>query len=316
MPANQGGRLGGFGALLLVQLFFGLFPVFGKLAFEDFTPSAVAGWRFVVGALALGAIAWSRYGRRMLPARGDWGRLFACSMLGVVLNMVIFMEGLERSTAVHAGLFMPVIPIWTFGIAVCLRQERFDLSRGLGMLLACTGRGMLLFQKGIDFESSYFVGDLCFVVNTFCYSLYLVLSKPLLARMSALSVSAWVFILSVWTVPLFAWGEDFAPAAASTASWLSLAYVLVFPTVIAYLLNSFALARVSASTNATFIFLQPLIAVTGGVLLLGEPFLSGTARAAGVILIGVWLVIRRRAVSPLDAGPIDPRGRDGRAGER
>ena len=301
-PEQRPGRLGGFGALVLVQLFFGLFPVFGKLAFEGFTPRAVAGWRFLFGALALGGLAFWRYGRGMLPARGDWVRLQVCSLLGVALNMLIFMEGLERSSAVHAGLFMPVIPIWTFLIAVCVGQERFEWSRGLGLALALGGTALLLFQKGLDLSSSSFVGDLCFVVNTFCYALFLVLSKPLLRRMAPLSLIAWIFILSAWTVPLFAWNEDFTPAAASGGAWLSLGYVLLFPTVIAYLLNTFALSRVSASTNATFIFLQPLVAVTGGVLILGEVFLRGTAWAAAVILVGVWLVIRRRAAPAGDAG--------------
>ena len=76
-PANSQGRLGGLAALVLVQLFFGLFPTFGKLAFEGFSPRAVAGWRFVFGAVVLGGLAWSRYGKGMLPARGDWLRLQA-----------------------------------------------------------------------------------------------------------------------------------------------------------------------------------------------------------------------------------------------
>lgn len=301
----RSGRAGGLAALVVVQLFFGLFPTFGKLAFEGFTPRAVAGWRFAFGAVVLGGLAWSRYGKSMLPARGDWLRLQVCALLGVALNMLIFMEGLERSTVVHAGLFMPVIPIWTFAIAVALRQERFEWSRGLGLVVALGGTFLLLTEQpseGLEVGSASLTGDLCFLTNTFCYALFLVLSKPLLKRMAPLALIAWIFILSVWTVPLFGWSEDFFPAPASTQSWLSLGYILLFPTALAYLLNTYALARVSASTNATFVLLQPLVAVSAGVLILGEVFPRGTALAAAVLLLGVWLVIRRPAARVGDAG--------------
>jgi drug/metabolite transporter (DMT)-like permease len=279
-------------ALLAVQVCFGFFPIFGKLAFDGFSPRAVAAWRFLVGGLALGALAWARHGRAMIPRREDLLRLQVCSLLGVVINMVVFLEGLERSTAVNAGLLMPVIPVYTFAIAVAVGQERFRLRRGAGILLALAGTLFLLFQKGPDLSSEHLTGNLLIVVNTLSYSLYLVVSKPLLRRYPPFVVIAWVFLLSIWSIPLFARGETFLPPEASAGAWLSLTYILVFPTLIAYLLNTFALSLVTASTTATYILLQPLIAVTAGVLVLGEPFLPGTGFAAAVILAGVWLVVR------------------------
>jgi len=279
-------------ALLAVQVCFGFFPIFGKLAFDGFSPRAVAAWRFLVGGLVLGLLAWVRYGRAMIPRRADLLRLQVCSLLGVVINMVVFLEGLERSTAVNAGLLMPVIPVYTFAIAVAVGQERFSWRRGAGILLALAGTLSLLLQKGPDLSSEHLVGNLLIVVNTLSYSLFLVVGKPLLRRYPPFVVIAWVFLLSLWSIPFFARGETLVPAGAGAAPWLSLGYILVFPTLIAYLLNTFALSVVAASTTATYILLQPLIAVTAGVLLLGEAFLPGTGFAAAVILAGVWLVVR------------------------
>ena len=295
-------------ALLAVQLCFGFFPIFGKLALRDFDPRSVVVWRVVVGSLALLAVAGLRYGRRALPRRADLLRLSICSLLGVALNMVLFLEGLERTTTVNAGFLMPMIPVYTLVLAVAVGQEAFGPRRAAGLALALGGALLLLLQRGPAFSEEHLAGNLLIVANTFSYAVYLVLSKPLLARYPPLVLIAWVFALSLWTIPLFHRGEPLVPPGASSASWLSLGYVLFFATFLSYLLNTFALSLVSASTTATYILLQPLITATGGMLILGESLAPGVWLAGAAILAGVWVVVR----SPL--GP--PPGRALPAGAR
>ncbi len=79
--------------------------------------------------------------------------------------------------------------------------------------------------------------------NAFSYSMYRVIAKPLAMRYPPLVLIAWVFALSTWTVPFFARDASFVPPPADCDAWLSLAYVLVFPTMLAYLLNCRAGAR-------------------------------------------------------------------------
>ena len=287
-------------ALVAVQVFFGLFPIFGKFAFEDFAPAAVGAWRMAVGALALGAAAALLQGRAALVERRDLPRLFWSAMLGIVINMVLFLEGLERSTTVNAGLIMPVIPVFTFVIAAAVRQERFIPVRALGILLAFAGTATLFLDSGPDFTRDMLVGNTLMVINALSYSLFLVVARPLLARYPPLVVIAWVFLLSVPSIPLFALDAALVPADVSTRGWLSLAYILVFATVGAYLLNTFALARVSASTTATYIFLQPLVTIGAGLLLVESERLRPMALLSGAITFsGVWLVVRRKAAPPL-----------------
>ncbi|HVS18575.1 MAG TPA: DMT family transporter [Planctomycetota bacterium] len=282
-------------ALVFVQLFFGLFPLFGKLAMAGFAPMSVAAWRVLVGAGALALVATLAHGRRMLVPWRDLLLLQLCAWLGVVLNMVLFLEGLQRSTAVNAGLLVATIPVFTFGIAIVARQERFDLRRGAGIALASAGVALLFLQRGPDFTPDTLLGNAMMALNALCYSLFLVLSRPLLARHPPLVVIAWVFVLSTTAVPFFLRDAVLVPAGLDTRAWASLAYVLVFPTFLSYLLNTYALSKVSASTTAVFIFLQPIIAVSSGVLVLGERLLPITLVSAATILAGVWLVARRRA---------------------
>jgi drug/metabolite transporter (DMT)-like permease len=77
----------------------------------------------------------------------------------------------------------------------------------------------------------------------------------------------------------------FAPVSVTPLSWVSLAAVVLFSTVMPYLANSWALARTSASRVAFYVFLQPLLASVLAVLVLGET-LSGKTVAAGALILG------------------------------
>lgn len=298
-PAQRAARKQGVVALLVVQLLFGLFPIFGKHAFADFEPRAVTAWRIAIGASALLPLAFVVHGRAAILQRRDFGRLFLCALLGVVLNMALFLEGLKRSTAVDTALLLPLIPVFTAIVAIALRQERFDRVRAVGMALAFCGASILLVGRGGGLNSSHTVGNLLVITNEVFYAIYLVIARPLLARYPPLVVVAWVFGLSAWAAPLLWLGADPIPADAAAQSWWSLLYIVIGPTILTYLLNVFALARVSASTTASFIFIQPAITVVASQLWLREPLPSNIVLSSVLTFAGVWIVARRPAAKPL-----------------
>ena len=283
-------------ALVAAQVSFGLFPVFGTLIFRPggLTPLGVAVWRLVAGAalLLMLAIVFDR--RRAIPARRDIGRFVLAGLLGVGLNQAFFLEGLAHSTPINATLVMCLIPVFTFAIAAAVGQESFVAGRLGGVLLALAGLLPLLFEHGLHL-GRYGLGNLLMTANAFCYSLYLVVAKPLAPRYPPIVVIAWAYVLSLPLVPYFAWGERLLPATGHAGAWWAVAYIVAFPTVIAYLLNMYALARVRASTTAVYVYAQPLVAVFASRLVFGETLSRTMLLAAAALFVGVWLVARNRA---------------------
>ncbi|MEO0653023.1 MAG: DMT family transporter [Planctomycetota bacterium] len=296
-PPARPSTLAGHLALVAVQFCFGLFPVFAKFALAGLTPQAIAAWRIGVGSAVFLGLALVLSGRRALPRLADVALLSVCAVLGVVGNQVLALEGFARSTAVNAGLIMTLIPVFTFALAALFRQERFHPQRALGIPLGVLGAGILTLQGGDTPELSrqYLVGNLLMATNCLCYAGYLILSRRLLARYSPLTMIAWVYTLSLWAVPLLGYDERLLPDPAADARtvWIGLALVLTFPTVLAYLLNTFALSRVPASVTAIYIYLQPLIAGLGGILVLEERFRPAMVPAAGCMFAAIFLVTRK-----------------------
>src|SRR5262249_20570374 len=109
-------------ALVAVQLFFGVHYFTAKLALGYVPARAWATLRIVGAAVALAA--WQLARRKGRPARGDLPRLALYAFFGIVLNQVLFAEGLARTTPSHSAILNSLIPVMTLGIAILAGKER------------------------------------------------------------------------------------------------------------------------------------------------------------------------------------------------
>ena len=110
-----GGRGGGrdvYGALILVQVFFGLHYLAAKIVLEEIPPAAWALIRVSSAALIMLLVA-RAWGRRLPREWPVLGRLALLSVIGVVINQLFFVEGLSRTTASHSSILITAIPIGT-----------------------------------------------------------------------------------------------------------------------------------------------------------------------------------------------------------
>jgi drug/metabolite transporter (DMT)-like permease len=280
-------------ALATAQTGFALFPIFGKLALVSISPFVLAAIRVVSAAVLLELV---RRASRVQPIpRADRGRLLLFALLGVSFNQVFFILGLSMTTAIHTSILMASIPVFTLATAALLRHETLTARAVAGMVLAGTGAILLLSARGFDWQSRYFRGDLLLLANCLFYSLFLVLSRPILSRLEPLTFVAAIFrygALPIVFVSLPAM-RSFSPSAVTVTAWTSLAAIVLFSTAIPYFLNTWALARTDASRVAAYVFFQPLVASGLAMLVLRERPGWTTAAAALLIFSGLAVSIRR-----------------------
>ena len=131
-------------------------------------------------------------------------------------------------------------------------------------------------------------------------------------RYHPLTVITWIFIFGAIGLTPF----GLAPAlreypATSANTHLALAFIIVFPTVIAYYLNMWALTRVESSVVSTFVYLQPVLTAMMAIPILGERPSVRMVPAALLIFAGVAISIQsaRRPdhkPDPADQAVIEP----------
>lgn len=233
----------------------------------------------------------------------DRPRIFLYGLLGVSFNQVLFIFGLFLTTAINTTILTATIPVFTLAAAVALGRERLTLRASAGIFLAGAGALVLLNLQRFDWGSASLRGDVLLLANCTSYSLYLVLSRPVLAHYRVVTFTAAVFRYGAILIVLVALPDlrRFDPARVTPAAWACLAGVILFCTVFPYLLNSWALARTHASRVAFYVFLQPLISTALAVAILGEALTAKTL-VAGLLIFGglaATLVAGRLPARPL-----------------
>ncbi len=280
-------------ALLTVSVCFGLHYYWGKEVLRAFP---VPGWPLAWSAIRVSCaaavlMAWAvAAGRWRLPRR-DLLKLAGLSGLGIVLNQACFIEGLTLTTPTQAALINTSIPVLTLLAARLLGQEALGWRKAAGIALALSGAAVLLLPKAAAEAGGAHAGNALILANACSFSLFLVLSRPLMKRTDALAATAWVFAFGALGLDLVA-----APSLLRLPlgeiphrGWAFGGLIILFATVLTYVLNSWALRRVEASTVAAYIYLQPLLAAACEAAFLGGRFGPSMVLAGALVFAGVAL---------------------------
>lgn len=282
-------------ALFAVQVMFGSSAILGKYALAAFPPFSIVGFR-VAGAATAFYILQRIRGSLRLERRSHYLYFMLFSLLGVVCNQLLFFKGLSLTTATNTSLLAVMIAIFAILVSVIIGNDKFTWLKAVGTILAASGVIYLIDPATASFSSATTQGDLMIILNSMFYATYVAVSKRLITHYGALKSIAWVFLFgSVVNVPigLFAL-SNVDVSAISWQAWLALGAVVLFPTILAYYWNTWALARVEPSMVAVYTYLQPLFGTLLAIFVLGEAWKPRIFLAMILIFAGVFLVTKKR----------------------
>lgn len=287
------------GTLFAVALLFSINYIVSKLGMREFAPLTFAWLRIAGSAIAMQFIA-----RNEEPlSREDSRSIAGYAILGVVINQTLFLAGLSFTTVQAAAVLITTIPVFAHGAAILAGREFPTANRIGGIALACAGALLIVGGESLAGTWESFIGAVMIVVNCFSFSLYLVLSKPLMARLSARAVVAKMFAVGCAVMfPISAysmWNENWR--AISPGAWLALLFVIAGPTTAAYLMNAWALRYADSSVVAAYTYVQPVLATILGAVIFGEA-IRGVVMFAGVMIFsGVALAGKNPASRTIDS---------------
>ncbi len=260
-------------------------------------PFGIVTLRIVGAALFFGLVKQLAAPREKFIGRADNLRVVACGIIGIGLNQLLFFSGLNLTSPISASLLQTIAPIVVVIASAILLSEKITLPRVLGIAVGAFGAGLLILSRNAQAAVYPHAtrGNLFILANATVFGLYLVLVQPLMRKYHAFTVLARVFLVGAFIAVPFGWREALAADYAHFPLhiWLEIGYMVVFLTILAYLLNNWALKYASPALLGVYIYLQPVLAVLIAVGLGRDALTWGKAGQAALIFLGVWLVSQK-----------------------
>ncbi|HEX8429038.1 DMT family transporter [Hymenobacter sp.] len=286
-------------ALFLVALIYaGNYSISKDVMPHYMGPFGLVLLRIVGAALFFGIISRIVAPQDRITGRADNLRALTCGVLGIGLNQLLFFSGLNLTSPINASLIQTVAPIVTVLASVVLLGEKLTLPRLLGIALAGTGAALIILGRSgpsaVPGQDGT-LGNVYILLNATAFGAYLVIVMPLMRKYHPFTVLARIFLVgAVLAVPA-GWQQVQEPDYASfpTSIWAAIAYMVICLTILAYLLNNWALKYASPALLGAYIYLQPALAVLIAVSLGKDTFTTAKALQALLIFGGVFLVSRK-----------------------
>ncbi|HYF38966.1 MAG TPA: DMT family transporter, partial [Gemmatimonadales bacterium] len=276
-----------------MQILFASLAIAGRFVLPQFPAGALVCFR-VLGATAVLLLVNAATGGGWIRDRRHLLRLAVLGLLGIAANQSLFLYGLRHTTAINATILVTTVPVFTVLGSVLTGREPASRLMFAGVALAGAGAVYLIGPDRISFAPDVALGNALIVLGMICYAAYFVYSKSVVRHYPPITVSFYVMLFaSVGVLPLGIGSmASMRFTEVSSTVWWWVGYIVVFPTILTYLLNIWALQRVSSSLVAGYIYLQPLFAALVAPLVLDNEHLTARAAVAGLaIFIGLGLVI-------------------------
>jgi drug/metabolite transporter (DMT)-like permease len=258
---------------------------------HGFQPLVYSSIRYGSAALALAALAFARE-RSLRIAWRDFALLVLPAAGMLVANQYSFVYALEYSTASTVALVLGTTPVFVGLLAFVFGLERlrgpFWIAAGVSFA------GVALVAAGSGNVSGTLKGDLIAIGTAASWAAYSVLIVPLMRRYSAYRASSVVMLAMAVGISALASRQLARQTYAfTTLTWVSFAYSVVGPVMVAQVLWFLAVDRVGAGRASLFANAQPFLATIFAILLLSETL--SRLEIAGGALIAAGIVLERRA---------------------
>ena len=247
--------------------------IVGRLSAGHIPPVTLSFLRWTLAFLTIVPFAWKHLLRDWSAIRGRLGIMIVLSVTGIGVFNTLQYWALEYTQALNTLLLQSAGPLFVAVWSLILLGVRLTLAQAGGIVLSMTGVLVILLHGDLTALTSiqFNKGDVIFLAALVIFGLYsvLTLKRP---AIHGLSFVAFTFGAgAACLVPLLIWELLSRPAMElNTANLLSLFYVAVFPSTVAYLCFNRGLQLIGATRAAPFFHLVPVFGSVMAIVFLGE----------------------------------------------
>ncbi len=279
-----------------------------RVSLETVPPGLGAGLRWLIAGtlVALGHLAT----RRRLPPVSEWPGLALIGVLFIVSGNGLVVWAEQWVPSGLTAVLLATTPFWMVGMELLLPQgERPTLRTWAGLLVGFAGIVLLVWPEmtaGGASGTNFLFGVLALQGACITWSAGSAYSRWRHRERSTLGGAAMQMIfggLILTGIGTFA--GEWPRLAFSARSALAFGYLVVIGSIVAYSSYLYTLKHLPVSTISLYSYINPLIAMVLGTLILSEPFGLRTGGASAIVLAGVALVRSTSAHSVTDEGKVE-----------
>ena len=215
---------------------------------------------------------------------------FGTGIVSVLLFTVCYFSCQKLCSLAVASILLYTAPSFVVILSAILWKEPVTKKKLLALVLTLIGCACVcgIFAGGLTVTLT---GILLGLGAGFFYALYSIFGRYALAHYDSMTVTVWTFIFAGTAALVFVRPAELAAAFSQPKMWLVAAGLVVFSTVLPYILYTGGLSKVESGKASIMASLEPVVASIAGVLLFSEPMSALTA--AGIVLVLSGVVILR-----------------------
>jgi drug/metabolite transporter (DMT)-like permease len=276
-----------------------------RVGVREVPPFLLAAIRFLIAGFVL--YIWMLAQGERSPTGRQWLSAFSLAVLIFVCDYGLLFWAEQRVPSGIAAVMLATIPVFmALSEILFLGTQRITLRLSLALLIGIGGVGVLVSRSlnlgGAPVDTK---GAVALIFASMSWSVASILTRKLplpgsKVMSSGVQMLAGGVLLSLTAAAL---GEfrGFRPSAVSLAAWMSLLYLIVAGSIIAYTAYVWLIHHESPTKVGTYAYVNPVIAVLIGYFLGGEPLGPRTILGSACVLVSVVLITTTPAERPVAA---------------
>jgi drug/metabolite transporter (DMT)-like permease len=269
-----------------------------RIGVREVPPFLLAAMRFLLAGLAI--YLWMRARGEDPPTARQWMSAFLLASLIFVLDYGLLFWAEQRVPSGLAAVMLATIPAFmALSEIIILRTQRLTIRLGLALLIGLVGVAVLMNHSfnlgGAPIDTA---GAIALIIAALGWSVASALTLKMQLPSSKVMNSGAQMLAGgiLLTVASAALGEfrDFHPATVSRAAWISLFYLIVAGSIIAFTAYVWLIHHESPTKVGTYAYVNPVVAVLLGYLFAGEPLGLRTILGTLFVLISIVVITTTR----------------------
>ncbi|GAB4093826.1 DMT family transporter [Flaviaesturariibacter terrae] len=290
---KRGRRFKALFALALICFFWGTTWIAARQGVKYMPALQMAGLRQLFAGLCL--VGYFIVKRAPWPTKAQWRTIAMLGFLNFFLSNALSTWGVRFIPGGLGAIIGAIYPIWLVLIGLATRSARLTLQTGLGMLLGFGGICIIFYEHLHELVNPAFrFGILLSVASTWSWAFGTLYTKKHAANFNPYFSFGLQLVLSgtVLLGGMQATGNSIPLADIPWQSWTAIWYLVFFGSVITFAAFIYALQNLPTTQVSLYAYINPVVAVLLGALLIGEPLSLFIGAGTLVTLYGVFLVNR------------------------